>query len=230
MKRIIKKSNRKGFTLVETLLATFILVVVSTMLVNGFIATMGFSYQTSVYSKSGSNNYAACMNKVAQWNTLTDCGDGGREEKGKDYYTANGNTHNKLNFKMPSSGVKGVKLEQLYVGIEAKTDLSETVPHTLPFGNAAYAPKDGTAAHGGAGSDQLADNRKTIVYYPEYWKGKNASSFKKIIVMGDYSQSPVQYYWVVSPSGGTNEKEDLSGLGTDDIIGKLGDTHKSYEQ
>ena len=90
MKRIIKKSNRKGFTLVETLLATFILVVVSTMLVNGFISTMGFSYQTSVYSKSGSNNYAACMNKVAQWNTLTDCGDGGREEKGKDYYTANG--------------------------------------------------------------------------------------------------------------------------------------------
>ena len=227
MKRIIKKSNRKGFTLVETLLATFILVVVSTMLVNGFISTMGFSYQTSVYSKSGSNNYAACMNKVAQWNTLTDCGDGGREEKGKDYYTANGNNHKKLSFKNTPSGTK---LEQLYVGIEAKTDLSETVPHTLPFGNAAYAPKDGTAAHGGAGSDQLADNRKTIVYYPEYWKGKNASSFKKIIVMGDYSQSPVQYYWVVSPSGGTNEKEDLSGLGTDDIIGKLGDTHKSYEQ
>lgn len=227
MKRIIKKSNRKGFTLVETLLATFILVVVSTMLVNGFIATMGFSYQTSVYSKSGSNNYAACMNKVAQWNTLTDCGDGGREEKGKAYYTANGNTHKKLSFKNTPSGTK---LEQLYVGIEAKTDLSETVPHTLPFGNAAYAPKDGTAAHGGAGSDQLADNRKAIVYYPEYWKGKNSSSFKKIIVMGDYSQSPVQYYWVVSPSGGTNEKEDLSGLGTDDIIGKLGDTHKSYEQ
>lgn len=227
MKRIIKIKNRKGFTLVETLLATFILVVVSTMLVNGFIATMGFSYQTSVYSKSGSNNYAACMDKVASWNTLTDCGDGGREEKGKAYYTANGNSHKKLSFKNTPSGTK---LEQLYVGIEAKTDLSSTVPTTLPFGNAAYAPKDGTAAHGGAGSDQLADNRKAIVYYPEYWKGKNSSSFKKIIVMGDYSQTPVQYYWVVSPSGGTNDKEDLSGLSGDDIIGKLGDTHKAYEQ
>ena len=43
MKRVIKTAGRKGFTLVETLLATFILVVISTMLVNGFIATMGFS-------------------------------------------------------------------------------------------------------------------------------------------------------------------------------------------
>ena len=59
MKRLIKQINRKGFTLVETLLATFILVVVSTMLINGFIATMGYSYQTSVYSKSGANNYTA---------------------------------------------------------------------------------------------------------------------------------------------------------------------------
>ena len=59
MRRVVKQSNKKGFTLVETLLATFILVVVSTMLVNGFIATMGYSYQTSVYSKSGANNYAA---------------------------------------------------------------------------------------------------------------------------------------------------------------------------
>lgn len=227
MKRIIKKSNRKGFTLVETLLATFILVVVSTMLVNGFIATMGFSYQTSVYSKSGSNNYAACMDKVAQWNTLADCGDGGREEKGKAYYVANSNNHNVLTFKRVPSGAR---LEKLYVGIESKTDLSGTVPDTLPFGNASYAPKDGTAEHGGTGSDQLADNRKAIVYYPEYWKGKNTSSYKKIIVMGDYSQNPVQYYWVVSPSGGQNETEDLSGLGADDIIGNVDtDSHKNYE-
>jgi len=227
MKRVIKKLNRKGFTLVETLLATFILVVVSTMLVNGFIATMGYSYQTSVYSKSGSNNYAACMDKVASWNTLNDCGDGGREEKGKAYYAANGNSHNTLTFKNTPSGVT---MEKLYVGIEAKTDLSGTVPDTLPFGNAAYAPKDGTAEHGGAGSDQLADNRKAIVYYPEYWQGKSgSSSFKKVIIMGDYSQSPVQYYWVVSPSGGSNDQEDLSGLSGDDIIAQLGSTHKRYE-
>ena len=63
MKRVIKTAGRKGFTLVETLLATFILVVISTMLVNGFIATMGFSYQTSVYSKSGANNYGLAMEK-----------------------------------------------------------------------------------------------------------------------------------------------------------------------
>jgi Tfp pilus assembly protein PilV len=75
-----------GFTLVETLLATFILVVISTMLVNGFIATMGYSYQTSIYSKSGSNNYGICMNNLYKWNTYKNCGTDGREEKAKNDY------------------------------------------------------------------------------------------------------------------------------------------------
>ena len=58
MKRRIKRLNHKGFTLVETLLSAVILVIISTMLFNGFIATMGFSYQTSVYVKSGANSVA----------------------------------------------------------------------------------------------------------------------------------------------------------------------------
>ena len=79
MKRVIKTAGRKGFTLVETLLATFILVVISTMLVNGFIATMGFSYQTSVYSKSGANNYGLAMDKISKWNATPNCGAGDRK-------------------------------------------------------------------------------------------------------------------------------------------------------
>ena len=84
MKRFIKKSNRKGFTLVETFFATFILVVISTMLVNGFVATMGYSYQTSVYSKSGAYNYAVWLWIKSLSGMLADnCGAGGREEQGR---------------------------------------------------------------------------------------------------------------------------------------------------
>ena len=41
MKKLAKRLNRKGFTLVETMLAVFILVVISTMLINGFIINIG---------------------------------------------------------------------------------------------------------------------------------------------------------------------------------------------
>ena len=108
MKRVVKQISRKGFTLVETLLATFILVVISTMLINGFIATMGYSYQTSVYSKSGAANYAACMDKVAEWNSMKDRGTSGRQfELGKNPTVV------ELDFKEPAAAAN--VLEDLYV-------------------------------------------------------------------------------------------------------------------
>ena len=203
MKRVIKTASRKGFTLVETLLATFILVVVSTMLVNGFIATMGFSYQTSVYSKSGANNYGLAMDKIAQWNATPNNGVGGREAKGVDYHKAGV-------VKLTFSNVPGGKhLEELYVGLEQYTDLSATVPGTLPFQDKAFAPKDGRT---NPDDDDLSDNRKLIVYYPEYWMAKDKpETFGKVVVRGDYSKTPVVYDWVISPSGGTDKKENLAG-------------------
>ncbi len=214
MKRVIKTAGRKGFTLVETLLATFILVVISTMLVNGFIATMGFSYQTSVYSKSGANNYGLAMDKISTWNATANCGAGGREEQGVAYHKKGVKT---LTF----SNVPGGKtLEGLYVGIEQYTDLSATVPGTLPFQDKAFAPKDGRTD---PDEDDLSDNRKLIVYYPEYWMAKDKpETLGKVVVRGDYSKTPVVYDWVISPSGGTDKKENLEGASK---IANLGADH-----
>lgn len=236
MKRVFKKTNKCGFTLVETLLATFILVVISTMLINGFIATMGYSYQTSVYAKSGAKNYEACMDKVAKWNTYKNTGSAGREHEGEAIYQQNvadgykdpvdNVNHHVLRFKsIPATGT----MEPLYVGIVSETTLKNAVPTTLSFQSAAYAPKDGTAEHGGAGSDQLADNRKAIVYYPEYWQGNHGTGYGKVIVRADYSKTPAVYDWVISPSGGTDAEEDLSGLSGDEIIADVGGEHKNYE-
>ncbi len=233
MRRVIKKSNKRGFTLVETLLATFILVVISTMLVNGFIATMGYSYQTSVYSKSGANNYSACMNKVAEWNTLADRGTSGRQKK---LSTATG--VQQLTFSKTSDGQNSFK--KLYVGVESNYQLKDTVPATLPFKNAAYAPKDGTTEHGGAGSDQLADNRKVIYYYPEYWRGpsSNSNSFYKVAIMLDNKNKDANgnptYKWVVLETYEVSEKTDLSYLldsthSANHYIGPLNaSTHNDY--
>lgn len=182
MKRIIKQFDRKGFTLVETLLATFILVVVSTMLVNGFISTMGYSYQTSVYSKSAANNYSTCMSTLASWSSTPNKGDDGREARGKGFCNGDPAQATELVFVNPWEA----PLENLYVHVESATGLSTTVPGALPYGEHSYAPT----------ADDLADNRKTFVYYPEFWqKPGDNSTLGNVIVM--YVASSKKYYWVV---------------------------------
>ena len=222
MKRVVKQSNKKGFTLVETLLATFILVVVSTMLVNGFIATMGYSYQTSIYSKSGANNYAACMNKIADWNTLADRGTSGRQ---KELEGVSSTSLKTLTFDCPA-GTEGIKT--LYVGVESQYELKNTIPATLPFQSAAYAPRDGVTY---GTSDQLADNRKAIYYYPEYYRGVDSTSKYKIGIRIDEEHltgGKPTYEWVVLPSYEVAENTDLSGLSGNNVIGKVGESHKTF--
>ena len=221
MKRVVKLTNRKGFTLVETLLATFILVVISTMLINGFIATMGYSYQTSVYSKSGANNYAACMERIAKHNRLPDRGNDSRQSKlGNDSPSTK-----ELSFVCPGS----YKLEGLTVEVVSEYSLDNTVPSTLPFQNAAYAPKDGKNY---GDSDELVDNRKTIVYYPEYWSGEDESSKYKIGIRVDYTHKDTdgnpKYEWVVLPNFEVSEDEDLSGLTGKKVIGDVGGKHTDF--
>ena len=190
MKRLIKQINRKGFTLVETLLATFILVVISTMLVNGFIATMGYSYQTSVYSKSGANNYTTCMNTLAVWSNTSNLGEGGREIQGKGFCGNNPANATVLTF---DNVPQNAYIEPLYVHVEAATGLNGTVPVSLPYGQNSYAPT----------ADDLADNRKTFVYYPQYWEKSGVTNSEgNIIVM--YVVSEKKYYWIVNTGNYTS--------------------------
>ena len=221
MKRVIKKINKKGFTLVETLLATFILVVISTMLVNGFIATMGYSYQTSVYSKSGANNYAACMKKVYGWSALPDRGTSGRQKELEKFGFSN---CKQLTFEAGGSKV----MKTLYVGIDSEYQLTNTIPETLPFQSAAYAPRDGVK-YGAAGTDQLADNRKTIYYFPEYYRGSDPSSKYKIGVRIDEehkTNGKPTYEWVVLTGYTVGDNDNLAG---NTIIGIVGGEHHSFE-
>jgi len=188
MKRFIKKNSRKGFTLVETLLAIFILIVVSTMLINGFIATMGYSYQTSVYSKSAGSNYKACMNQVGTWSHYQNKGDNGREAHGQNYI--NGANNHVLSF----SGSTTNSFESLSVAVERNTGLGYTVPGTLSYNSNQYAPK----------ANAYSDNRTTFLYYPEYCSDKDGNHTGEIVVM--YKASTDEYYWVID-----NGSKNLAG-------------------
>ena len=194
MKRVTKINSCKGFTLVETLLAVFILIVVSTMLINGFIATMAYSYQTSVYSKSGANNYKACMNTLARWNHYDNLGDDGREAAGQNYI-------NKVNKHILTfdTGDRTATFEDLYVAVEAKNNLSLTVPGTVRYGAVDYTPNDTT-------NNSYADNHKVFVYYPEYCSSDGSgANVGKIVVM--YDSDAKEYYWVIK----TGTSDNLAG-------------------
>ena len=59
------KKNKKGFTLLEVLLAVAIMLIASTMILQGFISTLVYSANTALYAKSGAKNTEKMYDTVA---------------------------------------------------------------------------------------------------------------------------------------------------------------------
>ena len=195
MKKINKLAGAKGFTLVETMLGVFILVTVSTMLINGFVTTMAYSYQTSIYSKSAANNYKACMNSVAHWSHMSNTGSDGREVAAIDNGYYGSNVQKNLIFV-----TGGNAIESLYVAEVARTDLSLTVPGTVSYGSTDYTPNNSS----------YSDNHKALIYFPQYGQAPGNDATKGKIVV-KYDADAEQYYWVVDNGNATLEGATVVG-------------------
>lgn len=65
MKKFSKFHSKKGFTLVEVMLAVAILAMASLMIMRGFLATMNQANNSTIFSRAGSNNYALAITKMA---------------------------------------------------------------------------------------------------------------------------------------------------------------------
>lgn len=66
-----KLKSKKGFTLVEVLLSVAILSMLSLMILNGFMATMNYSANTSIYSRVANSNQYKTMSQVAIYSNAT---------------------------------------------------------------------------------------------------------------------------------------------------------------
>lgn len=144
MKRIAK-IRKGGFTLVETMCAVVIMIITSTMLINGFIASMGYSYHTSVYTRSAGNNYATCINRVANLHGMAE--EARHKQAEVDTRTGGGSVAATMTF---SGGVASLK------------ELKISVSHTTA--NSSGSP---LAISGVASEDDLyLDNRHSFFYYP----------------------------------------------------------------
>lgn len=134
--KLSSKKSKRGFTLLEVLLATVIMVIASTMIMKGFIAVMVFARNNRNYSKSGQLNtsiaindslvtYATASNQINVINRLSN----------------NGNKHAiTLAYDTSLSGYSaGVSLPTLYVDLQTYANPQTPVfdsasSHTLPIG------------------------------------------------------------------------------------------------
>ena len=60
----VRRSRKGGFTLLEVMLATVIMVIASTMIMKGFIAVMIMARNNNRYTKSGEENYRRAINET----------------------------------------------------------------------------------------------------------------------------------------------------------------------
>ena len=167
MLKIVKvKKTKKGFTLLETLLSVALLVIISTMLMNGFMSTMNYSHNTSVYWKSAGGNYAAAMSDLAEYAAHGSSGD--NAVKSDSYKKLSGETNDATLY---FTGLKGKELI-----ITPKNDAGQRVINLKVFketknntglnDNVADIDEYEEYWNAGGGDSSYADNRYAFVYYP----------------------------------------------------------------
>jgi type II secretory pathway pseudopilin PulG len=183
MKRFTKYKSKKGFTLLETLLATCILVIVSSMLMEGFITTMGYSYNTSVYSRSAEYNSKLCIDKLAEWSMYADGNDGaggttdapykivGKYAIGDPYGTAHSDAT--LTFTESLGTIRIAVYEQNkahddYSGSDS--DIAKKQPNMVQSAN-------NLSSFTKENPNSVADNRTVFFYYPTV-NGGNGDSYQ----------------------------------------------------
>lgn len=59
--------SKKGFTLLEIVLAVAILMIMSTALVQGFLSTLQYSYDTSLYLRMSKSNYGRAVSNLSNY-------------------------------------------------------------------------------------------------------------------------------------------------------------------
>ena len=170
MKKFIKFKSKKGFTLLETLLATAILVIIGSMLMEGFITAMGYSYNSSVYARSASYNSQLCVQQLAQWTMLAENKkslkpDGTFDEEKAAYKQVGEFGYNQTNYYANPKTIKfgggtgGASLGKIRVAVYEKKDIPAAASiNTL---NSFQKEKAGATADA-----DYADNRVIIFYYP----------------------------------------------------------------
>lgn len=158
MLKIVKvKKTKKGFTLLETLLSVALLVIVSSMMMNGFMGSINYSHNTSVYAKSAGNNYKEAMSELGFYAVKA------AEDKKAAYSSLEGATAEDGTMTFTGTGVAGTNLilnsdGELKVKVFSKTANTSGLHDNLGLSQ--------FAENYGGSDDSYSDNRYSFTYIP----------------------------------------------------------------
>lgn len=143
-----KKRSKKGFSLLEVMLAVAILAIASTMIMNGFIATMSQSTNTSIYSRVGNSNQEKTISKLSTQSNLSV--EGRYSEASGNNIRSSGGTASTLDWAAGPANVPDMTVYQW----------RETT------GASSYGAQSAGAQYGYGESMSYSDNRTTFFYAP----------------------------------------------------------------
>jgi len=181
MTRLIKlkrAASKKGFTLLEVILSVAIMLVLTTMMMNGFAATMSYSYHTSVYASTASSNYKTALTNVGKNSSE---GRSAYTHMGKGYTGVSDTSLKKIKFDQVISGATGQEISiQLY---RENGGASSAKSHGY---------RDQVEQYGDAADGTYSNNRTAFYYLPKYIRNGTIEATRgKIYILKDGSE----YWW-----------------------------------
>lgn len=185
MKRIRTKKSKKGFTLLEVMLSVAILVIGSTMMLNGFMSTMNYSHNTSVFSRTASTNYSTAIKKVSGYSAQGLLAYKTIEDPTLD---ASGNPNYRIAFSQP---VAGVTIDSIGVNIYSEKDGANDTNSNK--GVSAYDEHYNDTV-----DNTFSNNRTSFYYIPEVNKNASGGNKGEIRIFKNKSG---QIYWKDTISG-----------------------------
>ncbi len=210
MKKITRNS-KYGFTLLEVLLATVIMVIASTMIMKGFVAVMIFARNNRNFSGSGQRdsqlaihntlvNYSTSKN---QMNTIAALADGSTSEVTLSFDNTN----------HPGYVASGVTLPSLYIDIETYTD-----PQAPVFDSANAYSIDGQAL------DSVTSSNNRFAFFYDFGDYMGSSNLGDHIPRWGYlfSLTPVTGYepiYVDKNNNGLVGPDEEASFRNQEIIG-----------
>ena len=121
MKRILKKNSKKGFTLLEVMLATAIMTIVSVMIMKGFMSTMNYAHNNNVYNKLGASNYKQALGEIT---TLVGYGNGDGLQNRINYLKGKPTTTINYNVMKGGAGVKSIQTNAVWFVYDDQTGVN----------------------------------------------------------------------------------------------------------
>jgi len=146
------KMSKAGFTLLEVVLAVAIMVILTTMMMNGFAATVSYSYHTSVFASTAATNYRNAITKIGA-NSIS--GKGAYVTMGKGAAGVSDDDCKTLHMPQAIAGTSAIDLPiQLY-----RENGGAAAANTYGF-------KSEVENYGESADGTYANNRTAFYYYP----------------------------------------------------------------